>query len=212
MTVIGGFADILVSGWDEISDADKLEFLERIKDNIGRLSTLVDDILQVSRIEAGEVSMELAPVDVARLIRRTSEEVVTTFPGRRIEVDLPDDLPLVLGDEDRQWRVLSNLLSNALKFSEGDAPVEVSARVLGGDVEVAVTDHGHGIRPEDMGKLFQRFSRVQQPAGKNVKGTGLGLYITRSLVEAQGGRISVTSDLGKGSTFRYTVPVAKGDA
>ena len=210
ITVIGGFAEVMLASWDTLGDEQRLDFIERIRDNASRLEMLVDDVLQVSLMET-DVALDLRPIDLGRLIDRTVEEIRSVHPQRQIVVTRPPDLPTVLADEDRQWRVLSNLLSNALKFSEDDQPVEVRLALCGDEVQVSVSDRGGGILPEDLPKLFQRFSRVQQPAGKEVKGTGLGLYISKTLVEAQGGRIWAESEPGEGTTFHYTVPVAAGE-
>ncbi len=209
MTVISGFAEIMIQQWVEITDEDKLDFLDRIRDNVTRLSTLVDDVLQVSKIESGEVSLDLRPTDLAGLIWRMVEEHESTSE-REVSCDIPPDLPLALIDEDRTWRVITNLVSNALKFSDPDRPVTVSAVREGAKIRASVRDHGDGIPPEDIPKLFQRFSRLQQPRGKNVKGTGLGLYICKQLVEAQGGEIWAESEVGDGTTFHFTVPIAGG--
>ena len=209
MTVIGGFADILLMHWEDTPDEERRDFLTRIRDNTHRLSDMIDDVLQVARIESGEMTYQIEPFDIAALIERTAGEIASVQEDRTIERRLPDDLPLALGDRDRTWRVITNLLSNALKFSEPSEPVEICAEAGGDDITVSVTDSGFGILPDDVPKLFQRFSRVQQAEGKRVKGTGLGLYISKSLVEGQGGHISVESVVGKGTTFRFTIPTSK---
>jgi PAS domain S-box-containing protein len=208
MTVIGGFADIMVEQWKELNDEDKLEFLGRIRDNVSRLSTLVDDVLQVSRIESGELHLNVAPLDLGAFVTQTVEEIANVTPGRTIAVSVQLGLPQVVGDADRIWRVVSNVLSNAVKFSEAPTAVEVSVEHRGDEVEVSVRDRGHGIEQHDIDKLFVRFSRLQQPRGKAVKGTGLGLYISKQLIEAQGGRIWAESVPGAGTTVHFTVPVA----
>ncbi|HVF11466.1 MAG TPA: ATP-binding protein [Actinomycetota bacterium] len=106
-------------------------------------------------------------------------------------------------------RVIQNLISNAIKFSTEEASVDVSVRTQGDHVEVKVTDHGIGMNPDDLHRVFDKFSRVEQPGGgSKIKGTGLGLYITKSFVEGQGGSIWVESAVGQGSTFTFTVPIA----
>jgi PAS domain S-box-containing protein len=208
MAVIAGFADVLVDHWDTTSDEEKVEFLGRIRESIRRLSDLVDDVLQVARIESGEMAFNVEPIDLALIVRETVREMEEAEPARTINVTLPDVLPPVLGDKERQWRILTNLLTNAIKFSDPGDPVDVVVERIRDDIRVSVIDRGPGIHPEDVSKLFQRFSRVKQAEGQRVKGSGLGLYISRSLVEAQGGRIWVDSKVGEGSAFRYTIPVA----
>ena len=208
MTVISGFADLLVQNWNEFDNAQRTDFLTRISDGISRLAALVDDVLEVARIESGEVHYDIAPFDLGALVRSTVDEITTIEPERQVCVTIPDDLPPALGDNDRQWRVLTNLLSNALKFSPAADVIHVEVVRGDGELMVCVRDSGPGIAPEDMTKLFQKFSRVGQAGGDVVKGTGLGLYICRSLIEGQGGRIWAESEAGEGTTFRYTVPIA----
>ncbi|MGH7856294.1 MAG: sensor histidine kinase, partial [Candidatus Binatia bacterium] len=120
-------------------------------------------------------------------------------------------LPDAFGDEQRNWQVVTNLLSNAVKFSPADQPIEVTVTPDNGFLRVSVRDHGSGIAPEDQQRLFQKFERIVTPGARRSAGTGLGLYICRSIVEAQGGRIRVESTEGEGSTFSYTIPVAPGE-
>jgi len=125
----------------------------------------------------------------------------------RIQLDVPEELPLVSADYNRLERVFTNLLSNALKYSDTDTPVVVRALQVGEMVEIAITDQGKGIPPDDLPHLFERFYRAQ--GARKADGIGLGLYIAKALVEAHGGRIWVESEEGKGSTFSFTLPVAE---
>jgi signal transduction histidine kinase len=218
MASISGAASTLLRAGDHLSVDDRTRLLEMITRSTTGLSGLVEDVLQVARIESGQFHYEVAPFDLGDVVRRTAAEVELGAPAPRIHVTVDGDLPPALGDEQRNWQVLTNLLSNALKFSPDDAPVEVTVRALadGADgaagaamLEVGVRDHGTGIAPDDMPRLFQKFSRIRvsDVRGK-IKGTGLGLYICQCIVEAQGGRIEADSALGEGSTFRFTVPAA----
>ncbi len=209
MTVIGGLADTMIARWDRIEDERKVEFLSLISRNIFKLADLVDDVLQVARIESNQITYEIAPFDLAELARRTAAESLPADSTREILVDAPDPLPHALADEQRVWQVLTNLYSNALKFSPDDQPVEVSISHEDEDVlRVSVRDHGGGIRPEEMPKLFQKFSRLTQTGAEVVKGTGLGLFICKRMIEEQGGRIWADSIVDEGSTFSFTLPVA----
>lgn len=209
MTVIGGLADTMSSKWDKLSEDRKMEFLGLISTNVRKLADLVDDVLQVARIESNEISYVIEPLDLGSLVERTAEEQRQAHPGRTISVSNPGSLPLALADEQRVWQVLTNLLSNALKFSPPEAPVEVSVTHADDDsLRVDVQDHGGGIRPEEMGKLFQKFSRLTQTGGEKAKGTGLGLFICKRMIEEQGGLIWADSVLGHGSTFTFTLPTA----
>jgi PAS domain S-box-containing protein len=207
MTVMAGFAELMIAQWESISDDQKLELLGRIRENTARLSVLVDDVLHVAKIESGEVRYDIRPFDLRGLLERTVLEMNSTN-GDRCDLEIAGDVPQALGDESKQWRILTNLVSNALKFSAAGSRVVVGARPAGDEILVWVCDHGWGIAGSDLERLFQRFSRIQHKAGAHVTGTGLGLYICKSLVEGQGGRVWATSRLGEGSTFFYTVPVA----
>jgi len=206
ITVIQGFADMLLEDWNASDAAAQRDGLERIGDNARRLIRLVDDVLQVARIESGDFSFNIAPFDLARLVGRTAAEVRALHPERTIDVIAEPDVPFVTGDEERTWRVITNLVTNALKFSDATEPIEVGVCRTGASVEVAVRDRGYGIRPDDLSKLFGRFARLQQPEGRRVTGTGLGLYICKQLVEGQSGSIWADSTVGEGSTFHFTLP------
>lgn len=209
MTVIGGFAERLRLDDEKMTHEERSQILERIIANIGRLTDLVSDVLEVARIESGAFAYEIAPFDLGRLAERTCEEMTVGQPTRRCEVNVSATNPIGLGDEARYWRVLTNLISNAFKFSPPDRPVVVEVADSGEMLTVAVTDHGGGISDEEKPRLFQKFSRITQHGpGPKAPGTGLGLYICRQLVENQGGRLSVESSLGEGSTFKFTVPKA----
>jgi signal transduction histidine kinase len=184
-----------------------------ISDTTKSLASLVEDVLQVARIESGEFHVENAPFDIADLAERVRTEQTTANPEREIVVEVGAGTPtMVLGDRERVWQVLTNLVTNALKFSPPDKPVEIGIALASGQegvVATAIRDHGMGIRPEDQERLFRKFSRISPPDGApKVKGTGLGLFICKSIVEAIGGAIEVESAPGAGSIFRFTVPVA----
>lgn len=207
MSVIGGFAGLLIDNWEQFSDDRRRELLHRIGKSTRRLNQLVNDILEVSRIESGELSLDLKPVELRALIERAVSDALASETPERIKFQLPDRLPLAQADEHRTWQILTNLLSNALKFS-GDELVDVEVRHEEPVIQISVTDRGPGIAPSDQLRLFERFSRLPQPPDVNVRGSGLGLYIAKSMVELQGGSIWVESDLGKGTTFTFTLPVA----
>jgi signal transduction histidine kinase len=208
MTVIAGYVDTVLQRWDDLPDEMKRDLLGVASRNTKRLSVLVEDVLQVARIESGDFPYEIAPFDLGALVCRTVDEMNAARDDRNVVADVPADLPTALGDEDRQWRVLTNLISNAQKFSPPEYPIRVSVSVAGDLLEVRVSDRGPGIPPEDLPRLFGKFSRLATPSGGE-KGTGLGLYICRALVEAQGGEIGADSHVGTGTTLRYTVPRAR---
>jgi signal transduction histidine kinase len=208
ITVIAGFAELLSRDWDGVPESDRTRYLELISGNVHNLSRLVDDVLEVAEVDAGKFQLEIQPFDLGSLIERTVMELSAAHAPRRLEIDVPQPLPTALGDEGRNRQVLTNLVTNALKFSPDDEPVSISVSVEDSVLAVSVSDRGVGIPAEDMLRLFERFSRLPNSREAKAKGTGLGLYICKQLVEAQGGRISAQSVPGLGSTFRFTVPHA----
>lgn len=209
---IAGFADTLRLNWDLFPDDRKKQILARISKNTGQLAELVENVLQVSQIESGRLSYSIGDVDLKEIILRVVDEnslsVIADDVPRDIVLRLPERIPDVRADEVRQWQILTNLVTNALKFSPEDEPVVIGATVTDDEVQISVSDSGSGINEEDIHLLFQKFSRLEQPSGLKVKGSGLGLFICKAMVEAQGGKIWVESEPGAGSTFSYTVPVA----
>ena len=208
MTSISGYAHLLIDMWDTTSDDEKIEYLRVIARNTENLAHFVEDALQVARIESGGYTYEIKPFDLRSLVQRALGEADGSNVDRRFEFTTSGDIDLVLGDEDRQWQVLTNLLSNAVKFSPAEEPITVGLSRNGDAIQVAITDRGIGIATDDIVKLFQKFGRVSQSGGGNVPGNGLGLYICKTLVEAQGGRIWCESSPGRGSTFFFTIPVS----
>lgn len=210
MSVITGFADTIHDRWDDLSDADKLAYLRLISRNTRSLAEFVEDVLQVARMESGELHYEVQPFDARTVVQRIVTDMQLAHPELKLSIDAPEQLPPALGDEERNWQILTNLVSNAMKFSGGDPRIRLVVSSLPDEsaVSIAVCDHGVGISEEDLPRLFRRFSRVG--ASRQVAGTGLGLYIVKEMVEAQGGRIWVDSTPGEGSTFTYTLPVASG--
>ncbi|MEA2498726.1 MAG: hypothetical protein QOH26_1131 [Actinomycetota bacterium] len=209
MSVIAGFAETLSKRWDRLEAEQRSMLLDGIARNVYSLDHLIEDVLQVARLESGQFSYEIEPFDLAALLRRTVAEITRPEGRPEIEVDATD-LPLALGDELRNWQILNNLLSNALKFSPVESIVRVEAIQIDNELRISVIDQGVGVAESDVARLFGKFSRVSQGGGK-ASGTGLGLYICRLMVEAQAGSIGVTSEQGQGSTFFYTLPIAAAD-
>jgi PAS domain S-box-containing protein len=207
LAVIAGFAEQLRSRWRDLAEDEKLESVDTILRNGRSLYRLVEEGLQVARIESGQFAYELRDVSLEDEVRRTVADLAFG-DSDRIHVIAEQGLPAVRCDPGRHWQILTNLLTNALKFSSSDTTVEVEVRREDSMVRVAVRDHGAGIDADDLPKLFQKFSRVGAHDRTSVGGVGLGLYIAKAMVEAQGGRIFVESTPGRGSTFAYTLPAA----
>jgi PAS domain S-box-containing protein len=206
LAVINGFAEQLQDRWSELPDAEKLESVDAILRNGRHLYRLVEDGLEIARLESGGFAYELRSVALEEEVKRTVADLPTA-DADRIWVSAERGLPLVRCDPDRHWQILMNLLSNALKFSAPTMPVEVELSRWDSVVQVAVQDHGPGIEPSDLPKLFQKFSRVGTQ--ELAPGNGLGLYVSKAMIEAQGGHMWVQSEPGRGSTFVYTLPADK---
>jgi PAS domain S-box-containing protein len=207
LAIIGGFAEHLQDQWDQLSENEKRESVATILRNALKLYTLAEQSLQVTRLESGVLPYELRLVSLEEEVARTVADLATA-DAARIHVDTEGGLPPVRCDPERHWQVLMNLLSNALKFSPPETVIEVELSRKDEVVEVAVRDRGPGISREDLPRLFHKFSRIGGHELEAVRGTGLGLYISKALVEAQAGRIRVESVRGRGSTFAYTLPIA----
>ncbi len=167
---------------------------------------MIQDLVDVARAEGGQLELKREPIDLRTYLEELRARSATVIDFDRIRITVPEDLPAVLADGNRLERIITNLLSNALKYSAPGTPVLVRVHRINGEVEVAMTDAGYGIAAEELPRLFQRFYR--SPETHQAEGIGLGLYITKQLVEAHGGRIWVESEPGVGSTFTFTLPVA----
>jgi PAS domain S-box-containing protein len=215
MTSIKGYADILLMGAAGSLTEDQSRFLEVIKNNADRLSILVNDLLDISRIESGQVQLVLRPIQTGEVITM----VLDTLRGRideenkpmTLEADVPADLPPVEADRERLTQILMNLADNAFNYSQAGGAITLRARVdpAHSEMLIEVSDSGIGIAPEDQGRLFDRFYRGEDELVLATAGTGLGLPIAQQLAEMHGGRLWLAhSELGQGSTFALTLPLA----
>jgi signal transduction histidine kinase/CheY-like chemotaxis protein len=213
LTSIKGYVDLILDGSaGEINDVQQ-EFLGIVKENSDRLVELINEMLDISRIESGRVHLRVEPLNIAESIEGAVDtfRAVMSQTGRTVDVRVPAHLPLVVADRDRVGQVLINLVSNALKYSPGGGEVVVTASHTGDRVCVAVTDQGLGISKDDLKRLFTKFYRVDSAMTREIGGTGLGLSICKNIIELLGGEVSVKSKLGSGSTFSFTLPVASDD-
>ena len=213
MTTIMGFGQTLKTQWDTVPEDRRTHFFDIITKEIDRLSRLVSDLLDVSRMEAGSLRYDLVPMPVGDLIDSVLEVHTSLHRDHEIVTEVPDDLPKVMGDKDRVRQVLINLCTNAIRYSPEGTKIKLSAEVSdsGSEVIVSVADQGIGIAPQDIDKVFSKFVMLPKPTWVK-KGTGLGLYITKGIVDAHGGRIWIESEAGKGATFRFTLNVAQDAA
>ena len=189
------------------------ETYQQIHSEADRLNRLVDDLQELSRVEARAYQLDVRPVDVPSIVQTVSKRLASQFEAKRIalELDLPADLPRLLADEDRTVQVLTNLVANAIQHTAVDGKVMISAVRVNDEVEISVRDNGIGIPSEHLAHIFDRFYRVDKSRSRRTGGgSGIGLTIAKHFVEAMGGRIWVESDgESKGSVFTFTLPVAK---
>jgi len=194
----------------EVADTDtetKREMLDIILRNIDRQTNLVNDLLDLSRIESGRMELKFELVSLNALIADSIESVkqAASEKGITLNVELPEDLASVKGDREKLTQVVINLLNNAIKFTPRSGEITIKARELNGQVEVRVSDTGIGIRAEDLDKVFDKFYQVDSTLTREAGGTGLGLAICKGIIEAHNGHIRVESEFGKGSTFFFTL-------
>jgi signal transduction histidine kinase/DNA-binding response OmpR family regulator len=210
LTSIKGFTDLVLDGdAGEIEDEAR-EYLEIVKSNADRLVALVNDLLDISRLESGRVQLKLEDVDLAEvvaIVTRTLSEMISA-KHQSLAVDVDPALPPVRADRDKTIQVVTNYLSNAYKYTPAGGDIRAKVSRDGTHARVAVTDTGYGIAPEDQERLFTRFYRVDNSDTREIGGTGLGLSIVKAFVELQGGEVGVESERGKGSTFSFTVPLS----
>jgi len=206
LTSIQGYAELMLE--DEQITEEQRESLTLVKKSADRLLGLINDLLDLSRIEAGRVDLHRTSLDVARLISEVARSLRPLIEAKRqrLKLDLGDALPAVWADANRVTQILTNLISNAHKYTLVDGSITVAARPDDGFVRVDVSDTGIGLSPEDQRQLFTKFFRVHDRSPQAARGTGLGLVITRLLVELHGGRITVSSAPGEGSTFSFSLP------
>jgi two-component sensor histidine kinase len=191
-------------------------FLSIAEKNIIRLTNIVNNLLDLSRIESGKIGIKFEELDLRGPIDFIVSSLKPQADGKSIHLrtEVPKELPPVYGDREKIERILMNLIGNALKFTPEGGEVAVSAKLVDGstnDVAVSVRDSGIGIPADQLERIFEKFSQAKGSLHRSVSGTGLGLAITKGLVEAHQGMICVESEVGKGSTFTFILPVSKGE-
>ena len=212
LTPLKGLLATLLAGVGEDSVDVRTEYYRIMKRHAARLERLIMDLLQVSAIDAGGLSVETSFVDLSALVCERVEEVRAEHPDRRIGLQEAVGGLVVEADPFRVGQVLANLLSNATKHSSSGTPIEVTLMATGSEAVVSVRDEGEGIQPTDQGRVFERFYRGVETQARQTAGAGLGLYIAKRLVAAMGGRIWLVSTPGTGSTFSFSLPLALAPA
>lgn len=205
LTSLRGFAELMLTR--EFAPEKQREFLTIIHRETLRLTKLVNEFLDIQRLESGRQLYDFRATDLAPVLREVAELHGRDASFHALRIEVPADLPRVRADADRIRQVVSNLVSNAIKFSP-NGPVCMAARLRGAEVVVDVTDQGIGIPAEALPKLFEKFFRVESEATRAIGGTGLGLALVKEIVRAHGGNVSVNSVPGHGSTFSFSIPIS----
>ncbi len=219
MTSIKGYSDLMLAGATGALNENQVNFLKTIRGNVNRMATLVSDLSDISRIESGNLRLEPSEVDIKEIIEEVTalSQNQLELKQQTIKLNFPPDLPKAWGDRNRLAQIMTNLISNANKYTPDKGAVQVNVQTIiqtNEDdskkfIKIDVIDNGLGMSPEDQAQLFNKFFRSADEKVREAPGTGLGLSITKNLIELQGGEISFTSKFRKGTTFTFTIPTAE---
>ncbi|MCX7681366.1 MAG: response regulator [Anaerolineae bacterium] len=209
MTSIKGYTDLLYAGVVGPLNDEQKRFLSIVRDNVERLTALINDLLDISRVESGRIRFEPKLIQLSDVIAEVVKVMVVSAEAKRqtLTYEVIGRIPEIIGDPDRLNQVVTNLVSNAIRYTPEGGKIEVKIYAVEGAVRVDVRDNGIGIAPDDLGHIFERFYRADHPLVMETTGTGLGLSIVKMFVEMHGGRVWVESKLGEGSTFTFILPV-----
>ena len=207
LTSVKGYTSLLLNRWERLKDEQKRMMLEQVHHDADRVTRLITELLDISRLETGRLVLRRQLTNLAELAEQVVEKLTLTYTDLECEVHFPVGFPQVYADPDKIEQVLTNLVENAAKYASPTG-MKVVGEFDDHQVSVSVSDAGEGIPSEDVPKVFKKFFR--RDMGKPT-GTGLGLWISRGLVEAHGGRLTATSEMGEGSVFRFTLPLVDLD-
>jgi signal transduction histidine kinase len=210
MTSIRGYADLIRQGTVGPVTDQQIQFLDTILNNVDRMAELVSDLSDISRIDTGRIKVELEAASISEYLRETVANLRPQFESKRqqVQIEVESDLPMIKVDRARLVQILTNLLGNANKYTPEEGSITIIGTREGPVLRVAVQDTGIGLSEAEQAQLFSQFFRSEQPEAREQVGWGLGLYVTRRLLELMDGEIGVESSLGEGSTFWFTLPVA----
>jgi signal transduction histidine kinase len=209
LTSIKGFVSVLLND-ARLKHEDHRSFIEIIDHECDRLRRMVADLLCITRIDSGRaLEVQWQQIDLSETVERVVEAQRIYAPEHILLCEVPPQQTRVEADQDKIVQVLTNLVNNAIKYSPVGTTVSVSAGSDDGTAWIKVADQGFGIDPQDIPYLFQQYSRLREATERRIRGTGLGLYLTKHLVEAHGGQITVESELGQGSTFTVAWPARR---
>jgi signal transduction histidine kinase len=220
MTAVQGYAKMLMMGiGGELSETQE-QFVQVINANADRMGKLVNDLLEISRLEAGRITLQLAAVDLRKIVEETLANCRGEIESRHhtLQLEVPEELPPVMGDRVRLLQILTKLVSNAYRYTPDGGTIRIVAgrtdhlALPAGHLQVSVSDTGIGISAQDLPRLEEKFFRADRELVREQPGNGLGVPIARRLVELHGGQFTVESELDKGSTFSFTLPIASQSA
>jgi len=209
MTSIRGYADLIRQGTVGPVTDQQVQFLDTIRNNVDRMAELVSDLSDISRLDTGRIKVELEAVSISEYLRETIASLRPQFESKRqqVRIELESDLPSVKVDRARLVQILTNLLGNANKYTPEGGSITIKTTREAAQLRVAVEDTGIGLSESEQTQLFSQFFRSEQPEAREQVGWGLGLYVTRRLLELMNGKIGVDSRLGEGSAFWFTLPI-----
>lgn len=196
----------MLTSWDKLDDESKKKFLKIIEDQSNRLIGLVENMLSVTKLHSEKEILIFKEANLKTLIEPVIDIIKTAYPTHKFEFNFNENTPNIIVDKDKFQQIMTNLIENAAKYSNENTTITITAEPAGDYVSIKVTDRGIGILPENYNKIFTKFSRIDNPLTRKVQGSGLGLYITKNLVEKMDGRISVISGDGE-TTFEILFPV-----
>lgn len=213
LTSIRGFSQTMLASWDKLDDESKKKFLKIIEEQSNRLINLVENMLSVTKLQSSKEMLILKEIEISPVVNTVVSIVKNQYKDREFEVDINSKTPTILVDIDKFMQIMTNLIENAAKYSDEHSTVRIKSGFCKNCefVSIKIIDNGIGISEADYEKIFTKFSRIDNPLTRKVQGSGLGLYITKSLVEKMKGDISVKSENGE-TTFEVRFPVCNIEA
>ena len=207
LTSIRGFSQTMLASWDKLDDESKKKFLNIIVEQSNRLINLVENMLSVTKLQNSKENLIYKEIQIKPVIEMISSIVKNQYKDKKINIEIPNTTPAILADKDKFQQIMTNLIENAAKYGDDNTTITVKANINKDMVSIKVTNQGIEIPKEDYEKIFTKFSRIDNPLTRKVQGSGLGLYITKNLVEKMQGQISVQSGNHQ-TTFEVNLPAA----
>ena len=207
LTSIRGFSQTMLSSWDKLDDETKKKFLQIIVEQSNRLINLVENMLSVTKLQETKEDIIYKEFSIKPIIETTCSIVKNQYSDKNFEIKIDDKTPHILADKDKFQQIMTNLIENASKYGDENSTITVKSTYTEENVSISVINQGIEIEKADFEKIFTKFSRIDNPLTRKVQGSGLGLYITKNLVEKMGGKISVESKNHQ-TTFEVTLPCA----